>query len=82
KSAKSIVKIELVEKIPLTFWMKSSPAEYGFFANVNPDVAHPRWSQATERPIGQTDRRQTVLFNGYGDEVSNLYTKLDLEKNF
>ena len=78
KSIKSIVKIELVAEMPTTFWMASSPNEYGFYANVNPDVSHPRWSQATERRIGETGRRQTLIFNGYGDQVAHLYEGMDL----
>jgi sulfoxide reductase catalytic subunit YedY len=78
KSIKSIVKIDLVEEMPVSLWMAASPREYGFYANVNPEVPHPRWSQATERRIGQTKRIQTLLFNGYADEVASLYP--DLEK--
>jgi methionine sulfoxide reductase catalytic subunit len=78
KSAKSIVRIELVADMPTTFWMASGPNEYGFWANVNPEVSHPRWSQATERRIGETGRRETLLFNGYADEVSGLYPDLEL----
>ncbi|MBN1484873.1 MAG: protein-methionine-sulfoxide reductase catalytic subunit MsrP [Chloroflexia bacterium] len=82
KSIKSIVKIDLVEDMPLTSWMQASPREYGFYANVNPNVPHPRWSQATERRIGVSGRRETLLFNGYGDQVAHLYAGMDLEKNF
>jgi len=78
KSIKSVVKIDLVEEMPTTFWMASSPAEYGFYANVNPNVSHPRWSQATERRIGEMGRRETLMFNGYGDEVKYLYEGMDL----
>ena len=81
KSIKSIVKIELVAEMPTTSWMAASPNEYGFYANVNPDVPHPRWSQATERVIGQGGRRETELFNGY-EEVAPLYAGMDLEENF
>jgi sulfoxide reductase catalytic subunit YedY len=77
KSIKAIVKIELVEEMPLSFWMKAGPEEYGFWANVNPEVPHPRWSQATERRIGQEDRVETLLFNGYTEEVADLYDDLD-----
>jgi sulfoxide reductase catalytic subunit YedY len=79
KSIKSIVKIDLVEELPVSFWMASSPNEYGFYANVNPDVPHPRWSQATERRIGETGHIDTLLFNGYGDEVAYLYEGMDLK---
>ena len=79
KSIKSIVKIELVAEMPTSTWMALSPREYGFYANVNPDVPHPRWSQATERRIGETKRRKTLMFNGY-DEVADLYEDLDLTK--
>ena len=85
KSAKAIVKIKLVKKMPVSSWMKSSPREYGFYSNVNPDVSHPRWSQATERVIGEgilSPRIKTEMFNGYGDEVANLYSSMDLKKNF
>ena len=81
KSIKSIVKIDLVAEQPVSLWMKASPREYGFYANVNPDVPHPRWSQATERRIGEVRRRKTYLFNGY-DEVAHLYEGMDLTENF
>ena len=77
KSIKSIVKIDLVDEMPVSLWMAASPREYGFYANVNPDVAHPRWSQATERRIGQTGRVKTLLFNGYAEEVAHLYPDLE-----
>jgi sulfoxide reductase catalytic subunit YedY len=84
KSGKSIVTIRLTEQQPTTSWMRSSPREYGFYANVNPDVRHPRWSQATERRIGEgglfAPRRQTLLFNGYREQVASLYTGMDLAK--
>jgi len=82
KSCKSIVKIDLVEEMPISFWMASAPDEYGFYANVNPDVSHPRWSQATERRLGELSRRKTLLFNGYADQVAQLYAGMDLRKNF
>ena len=85
KSAKAIVKIKLVEKMPTSSWMRASPREYGFYSNVNPDVDHPRWSQATERVIGNdifSPRVKTLMFNGYGDEVASLYTGMDLKKYF
>lgn len=77
KSIKSIVRIDLIAEMPTSTWMALSPREYGFYANVNPDVPHPRWSQASERLIGETKRRPTLLFNGY-DEVAGLYEGLDL----
>ncbi|QSB02442.1 protein-methionine-sulfoxide reductase catalytic subunit MsrP [Methylomonas sp. EFPC1] len=82
KSAKSIVKIRLVEQQPLTSWMKAGPGEYGFYANVNPEVDHPRWSQAKERRIGEFLKRKTLMFNGYADEVAVLYAGMDLQRNF
>ena len=82
KGAKSIVEIRLVRDQPWTSWAKSSPDEYGFYATVNPTVDHPRWSQATERRIGEWFRRPTLMFNGYGDQVASLYTGLDLRRNF
>lgn len=82
KSAKSIVKIRLVEKQPLTSWMQAGPAEYGFYANVNPGVDHPRWSQAKERRIGEFLKRKTLMFNGYADEVAGLYAGMDLNQQF
>jgi len=78
KSIKSIVKIDLVEEMPVSLWMDTAPHEYGFYANVNPEVPHPRWSQATERRIGETKRRETLLFNGYVEEVAHLYADMDL----
>jgi sulfoxide reductase catalytic subunit YedY len=80
KSCKSVVKIDLVEEMPVSLWMAAAPHEYGFFANVNPNVPHPRWSQATERRIGETGRIKTLMFNGYADEVAYLYEGMDLEK--
>ena len=82
KDIKSIVKIALVEEMPATFWSSYAPEEYGFFANVNPDVPHPRWSQATERRIGESGRRRTRLFNGHAEEVAHLYEGMDLQKNY
>jgi methionine sulfoxide reductase catalytic subunit len=78
KSIKSIVKIELVDKAPATLWSSVAPNEYGFFANVNPDVSHPRWSQSSERRIGEGGRRPTLLFNGYAEQVAHLYEGMDL----
>ena len=82
KSAKSIVKIRFVEKQPLTAWMKATPSEYGFYSNVNPEVDHPRWSQARERRIGEFFKRDTLMFNGYGDQVAQMYRGMDLKKYF
>ena len=82
KSIKSIVKVRLVEEQPYTTWAASGPDEYGFYANVNPDVDHPRWSQRKERRIGDLAKRATLPFNGYGDEVASLYAGMDLKKNF
>jgi len=77
KSIKSIVRIDLVEEMPVSLWMAAGPGEYGFWANVNPAVPHPRWSQATERRIGENKRRETLLFNGYAEEVAHLYPDLN-----
>jgi len=82
KSIKSIVKIRFVEKQPPTAWNISAPQEYGFYSNVNPEVDHPRWSQATERRIGEFFRRKTLIFNGYGDQVADLYRGMDLKKYY
>ena len=83
KSIKSIVKIHLVEEMPKTFWNQSAPDEYGFYANVNPKVPHPRWSQATETLIGSgIARTDTLMFNGYEEEVASLYTGMDLSQYF
>lgn len=85
KSIKSIVRISLVDKQPQATWNMQNPGEYGFYSNVNPEVDHPRWSQASERPIGGglfTKRIPTQMFNGYGDQVAHLYKGMDLSKNF
>jgi len=82
KSLKAIVKIELVPDEPETFWTTVAPNEYGFYANVNPDVAHPRWSQASERRIGELGRRDTLMFNGYDEEVAYLYENMDLSVHY
>ena len=82
KSAKSIVKIRLVEKQPVTSWMEAGPNEYGFYSNVNPAVDHPRWTQAKERRIGEFLKRPTLPFNGYAEQVAQLYSGMDLTKNF
>jgi methionine sulfoxide reductase catalytic subunit len=82
KSIKSIVRIRLSDSMPLNTWQAMQPREYGFYANVNPDVAHPRWSQARERRLGELRMRPTLLFNGYGDEVAHLYQDMDLRRWF
>jgi len=82
KSIKSIVKIDLVGSQPTSLWMQSAPNEYGFYANVNPAVDHPRWSQASERRIGEFFRRKTLPFNGYADQVAHLYARMDLRRDF
>ena len=82
KSAKSIVKIRFVREMPRSAWMKSAPQEYGFYSNVNPQVDHPRWSQAKERRIGEFFKRDTLMFNGYGAQVAQLYRGMDLQKYF
>jgi sulfoxide reductase catalytic subunit YedY len=82
KSIKSIVKIRLQETEPATSWNKSAPNEYGFYANVNPAVDHPRWSQARERRIGDLRRRPTLPFNGYADQVASLYAGMDLARYY
>jgi sulfoxide reductase catalytic subunit YedY len=82
KSIKSIVKIDLVDTMPTSLWMELAPNEYGFYANVNPEVNHPRWSQATERRIGELGRRDTLSFNGYAEEVAALYAGMDLRANY
>jgi methionine sulfoxide reductase catalytic subunit len=82
KGIKSIVKIRLVENQPKTTWSEEYARAYGFYSNVNPQVDHPNWSQATERRIGEFGRRDTLLFNGYGDQVASLYTDLDLRKYY
>jgi len=85
KSIKAIVKIELLKKPPVTSWSQFAPNEYGFYSNVNPAVAHPRWSQSSERQLGSgffTPRRQTELFNGYGEQVASLYRDMDLRHFF
>jgi len=80
KSIKSIVKIKFVQKEPPTTWGLYSSQEYGFYSNVNPKVDHPRWSQASERRLGDLFRRDTLMFNGYGDQVASLYNGMDLKK--
>ena len=80
KSIKSIVRITLLDKQPPTTWNKYAPDEYGFYANVNPQVDHPRWSQATEQRIGKSERQDTLMFNGYAEQVAKLYDGMDLSK--
>jgi sulfoxide reductase catalytic subunit YedY len=82
KSIKAIVKIELTDQQPATLWSSASPNEYGFYSNVNPNVPHPRWSQSSERRIGELTRRPTLMFNGYGEQVAHLYEGMDLVKNY
>lgn len=85
KSIKAIVEINFTNRKPRSSWEKSIPGEYGFYANVNPEVSHPRWSQAKERPIGAgvfAGKKPTLMFNGYGDQVASLYSGLDLRKNY
>ncbi len=85
KSIKAIVKIELLKRAPITTWTKFSPNDYGFYSNVNPEVPHPRWSQNSERQLGSgffTGRRQTEIFNGYGEQVASLYNNMDLRHFF
>jgi methionine sulfoxide reductase catalytic subunit len=82
KGIKAIVKIEFVDRQPMTTWMLAWPQAYGFYANVNPAVDHPQWTQAVERRIGEWRRRPTLMFNGYGDQVASLYAGMDLRKNF
>ena len=85
KSAKSLVRITLTDRQPVSTWQAMQPSEYGFYANVNPKVDHPRWSQATERPIGAGlfgGRKETLMFNGYADEVAQLYAGMDLARDY
>lgn len=82
KSIKSIVRMDLVAEMPVSLWMAVGPTEYGFYANVNPNVPHPRWSQASERRIGTSDRVETLLFNGYEEAVADLYAGMDLTVNY
>jgi len=82
KSIKSIVRIDLLEEQPATLWNTAAPQEYGFYSNVNPEVNHPRWSQASERRIGEAGRRETLMFNGYAEEVGGLYAGMDLRVNY
>jgi methionine sulfoxide reductase catalytic subunit len=82
KSIKAIVRVRFTDKQPMNTWNLSAPMEYGFYSNVNPNVDHPRWSQAKERRLGEFLKRPTLMFNGYGDQVASLYSGMDLKKNF
>ena len=82
KGIKAIVKISFTDSMPPTTWNRMAPGEYGFYSNVNPQKDHPRWSQASERRIGEFRKRPTLMFNGYADQVGSLYSSLDLQKNF
>jgi sulfoxide reductase catalytic subunit YedY len=82
KGIKSIVRISFVDREPSTTWNIAAPDEYGFYANVNPDVDHPRWTQSSERRIGEFRRRRTLMFNGYADQVGSMYSGMDLRKNY
>jgi len=82
KSIKSVVRLRFVEQQPVSAWMRATPEEYGFYSNVNPDVDHPRWSQAKERRIGEFFKRKTLPFNGYADQVAQLYAGMDLKKYY
>ena len=82
KNIKSIVKLDLVAEQPTSLWMNAASSEYGFYANVNPEVDHPRWSQGSERRIGESGRRKTLMFNGYEEEVASLYSGMDLQVNY
>jgi methionine sulfoxide reductase catalytic subunit len=82
KSIKSIVRIRFVEQQPVNSWQRQTPSEYGFYSNVNPEVDHPRWTQKTERRLGEFRRRKTLMFNGYADQVASLYSGMDLRKNY
>jgi sulfoxide reductase catalytic subunit YedY len=82
KSIKAIVRMDLLETAPATLWNTVAPREYGFYSNVNPEVNHPRWSQASERRIGEGDRRETLMFNGYADQVAGLYSGMNLRVNY
>ena len=82
KGAKSIVRIRFTTRQPINTWQESTPHEYGFYSNVHPTVDHPRWSQATERRIGEFFKRKTLMFNGYADQVASLYSGMDLKRNY
>src|SRR5690606_27207311 len=82
KGGKAIVKIRFTREMPRTTWNRVLPGEYGFYANVNPEVDHPRWSQARERRVGDFLKRPTLMFNGYADQVASLYSGMDLRRNY
>ena len=82
KSIKAVIKIELVAEQPASMWSTINPGEYGFYSNVNPQVDHPRWSQGSERRIGELQRRDTLMFNGYAKQVAHLYDGMDLKANY
>jgi sulfoxide reductase catalytic subunit YedY len=82
KGVKGIVKMTFTDRQPATTWNVAAPNEYGFYANVNPDVDHPRWTQSRERRIGEFRRRETLMFNGYASQVASLYQGMDLRRNF
>jgi sulfoxide reductase catalytic subunit YedY len=82
KSIKSIVKVRFTETQPVSSWTLSASNEYGFYSNVNPEVSHPRWSQSRERRIGEFFKRDTLMFNGYGEQVASLYEGMDLKKQY
>jgi methionine sulfoxide reductase catalytic subunit len=82
KSIKALVKVKFVKSMPATTWNNAAPNEYGFYSNVNPNVDHPRWSQARERRLGELFPRPTLMFNGYGDQVASMYTGMDLKRDF
>ena len=82
KSAKAIVAIDFVEQQPVSSWQQASPSEYGFYANVNPEVKHPRWSQRREVPVGELAKRRTLMLNGYAEQVASLYSGMDLNQLF
>jgi sulfoxide reductase catalytic subunit YedY len=82
KGIKSIIRIRFVDRQPTSAWQRQNPTEYGFYSNVNPQVDHPRWSQASERRLGEFFKRKTLMFNGYADQVASLYAGMDLRKYF
>jgi methionine sulfoxide reductase catalytic subunit len=82
KSIKSIVKVKFVKGEPPTTWNRMTPNEYGFYSNVNPNVDHPRWSQAKERRLGEIFKRNTLMFNGYGDQVAGMYAGMNLKRDY
>jgi sulfoxide reductase catalytic subunit YedY len=82
KSIKSIVRLRFTERQPVSSWERANPREYGFYSNVNPEVDHPRWSQKNERRIGELRRRETLMFNGYAEQVAHLYRGMDLRRYY